>query len=78
MLYPVYSVHDALVGYQAPTLMNNDAFAMRNFAEVFDDVKNPQDYSLWLVGHFDTDTGELQYTVPTVVCRATDFIKDKE
>ena len=74
MNYPIYSVHDALVGYQSPTLMNNDAHAMRNFAEAFEGTKNPQDYSLWHIGNFDTDTGLIENIVPQIICRASDFI----
>lgn len=75
MIYPIYSINDALIGFQSPTIMNNDAFAMRSFKESFDGVKNPQDYSLWKIGSFDTDTGELISCVPEIVCRANDFVK---
>lgn len=75
MVIPIYTVQDALVGFQVITMMNNDAFAMRSFAENFSEVKNPSDYSLWRVGTFDTDTGIINSEVPTVVCRATDFVK---
>lgn len=75
MVYPIFSINDALVGFQSPTIMNNDAFAMRAFKENFDDVKNPADYSLWKIGDFDTVTGEIIPSVPAVICRATDFVK---
>lgn len=76
MIYPIYSINDALAGFQSPTLMNNDAFAMRAFSENFSDVKSPQDYSLFKIGMFDTETGEIIPEVPTIVCRATDFVKE--
>lgn len=75
MIISLYSVNDALSGFGAPTLQNNDAAAYRSFAEAFKDVYQPADYSLWKVGSFDTDTGEIIPDVPSVVCRATDFVK---
>lgn len=79
MIYSIYSIQDALTGFNAPTLQANDAAAMRSFAEVFKEVYSPSDYSLWKIGQFDTNTGELVPEVPVIVCRATDFSKgDKE
>lgn len=78
MIYAIYSINDALTGFASPTLQNNDAAAMRSFAEVFKDVFSPADYSLWKIGNFDTDTGEIIPDVPTIVCRATDFVKGEE
>lgn len=78
MKYPIYVVHDALVGYQNPSIMHNDAFAMRNFSEAFDGVKNSSDYSLWKVGYFDTETGLIESMSPSLICRASDFIKESE
>lgn len=75
MIISLYSVHDALNGFGAPSLQNNDAAAMRSFAEVFKDVYSPTDYSLWKIGSFDTESGEIFPDVPVVVCRATDFVK---
>ena len=78
MIISIYSINDALNGFGAPTLQNNDAAAYRSFAEVFKDVFQPADYSLWKLGSFDTSTGEIIPEVPTVVCRATDFVKGEE
>ena len=77
MVYPIYSINDALVGFQTPTIQNNDAVAMRNFKEAFSDVGTPADFSLFKIGAFDTDTGEIIPEVPQVICRATDFIGEK-
>ena len=75
MVINIYSINDALNGFGSPTLQNNDAAAYRSFAEVFKDVFQPVDYSLWRLGSFDTETGELIPEVPVVICRATDFVK---
>lgn len=78
MIISIYSIQDALNGFGSPTLQNNDAAAYRSFAEVFKDVYSPQDYSLWKLGSFDTETGELIPEVPSIVCRATDFVKGEK
>lgn len=78
MVYSIYSINDSLTGFGTPTLQNNDAAAMRSFAEVFKDVYKPEDYSLFKIGSFDTSTGELIPDIPTVICRATDFIDLKK
>lgn len=78
MIISLYSINDALNGFGPPTLQNNDSAAMRSFAEAFKDVYQPADYSLWKVGMFDTETGEIIADIPTVVCRATDFKKGEE
>ena len=77
MIISIYSINDALNGFASPTLQNNDAAAMRSFAEVFKDVYSPADYSLWKIGSFDTETGEIIPDVPSIICRATDFVKEK-
>ena len=78
MIISIYSINDALNGFSSPTLQNNDAAAMRSFAEIFKDVYSPADYSLWKIGTFDTLTGEIIPDVPTVICRATDFVKGEK
>lgn len=75
MILGIYSINDALNGFGPLSLQNNDASAYRSFAETFKNVYQPADYSLWKVGSFDTNTGELIVEVPSVVCRATDFVK---
>lgn len=75
MIISIYSVNDALNGFGALSLQNNDAAAMRSFAEIFKDVYSPADYSLWKLGSFDSETGEIITDVPTIICRATDFVK---
>ena len=78
MIIPIYSVNDALNGFGPLSLQNNDAAAYRSFAEMFKDVYSPADYSLFKVGSFDTNTGEIIPEVPTVICRATDFVKGEK
>ena len=53
------NVHEA---YHHPYSMENDAMALRQFANMANDdtqiAKNPEDYSLWHLGSFETTTGE--------------------
>ena len=78
MIFSLYSIQDGLTGFSSPTPHNNDAAAMRAFAEAFKDVYQPQDYSLWCIGQYNTDTGEIIPDVPVIVCRATDFVKGED
>ena len=78
MIINIYSVNDALNGFGPLSLQNNDASAYRGFAEAFKDVYSPADYSLFKLGSFDTNTGEIIPEVPSVVCRATDFVKGED
>lgn len=76
MKYPMFSIFDAVTRqFSVPAVHNNEAAASRNFAEVFKDVFQPEDYSLYCVGEFDTENGSVSPTEPYVVCRATDFVK---
>lgn len=78
MIISIYSVNDSLNGFGPLSLQNNDASAYRSFAEVFKDVYSPADYSLFKLGSFDTETGEIIPDIPTVICRATDFVKGED
>lgn len=79
MNYPMFSIFDSVTRqFSVPAVHNNEAAAMRNFAEVFKDVFQPEDYSLYCIGTFDSSSGEIQRFDPYVVCRATDFSKGEE
>lgn len=63
MKYGVYCIRDIKSGWLSPTVDVNDQVAIRNFAyavqhnDMFSDFAN--DYSLYQIGVFDTDTGEI-------------------
>lgn len=83
MEYNLYAIHDAATGFfGAPMAQDNDAVAMRSFAhECYkeDSVWNSHasDFSLFFVGTYTAETGEVNPVTPFVVCRATDFVKPK-
>jgi hypothetical protein len=37
-------------------------------------AKNPEDYSLWRIGTFETTTGELQPEEPTCLAKAHEHV----
>ena len=63
MNYPVYCIRDAVLdAFEPPFVALHDAAASRSFRNALDDPdspysKNRNDYSLWRVGEFDTDSG---------------------
>lgn len=69
MKYGVYCIRDLKSGWLSPTVDINDQVAIRNFAyaiqhnDMFSDFCN--DYSLYQIGVFDTETGDI-ISVPHV------------
>lgn len=76
MIFGLYAIKDELSEF-APTLMpfEEDAQAKRWFRDYTDNnsliKKNPEDYSIWKVGIFDTKTGQTNETIlPELIERA--------
>lgn len=63
MIVNLYSVRDALTGFGYPFVQPNDDAALRNFRYMLTPESKsefsikPSDYSLFIVGQFDTDSG---------------------
>lgn len=79
----LFSVLDKLAGvYGLPFCAKNQALAVRDFAHACRDSqsglhRNPSDYSLWLVGEFDDQTGQvLGQSKLTFVADATQFVEE--
>lgn len=70
MKLKVFSVLDAKVGsFAAPFFMRSSAEALRAFHVAASDresmiSKHPEDFSLYLIGEFDDDTGALAPCTP--------------
>lgn len=83
MKLPMFSVFDAkLNAYMRPFVMQAKGQAMRGFGDEVQNAqsdmhKHPEDYSLWTVGFFDEDTGELNPKKPERIALATDFVPAK-
>lgn len=81
MKFPIYAVRDSYNGFGMPVLRDNDATASRAFE--FDCTRSdspytvrPECYQLYIIGEFDTDTGNILSDTPTLICAATDFVKE--
>lgn len=75
MIYGVFSIKDAKTGYLPPTFDINDLSAMRNFEHACQNpdslfFTHPQDYTLYCIGSFDTDSGELTVMQPNYLMDA--------
>lgn len=63
MIYSMYSIRDAVLdAFEVPWCALSDALAQRTFVNLLNDADSPysrnkEDFSLWRVGHFDTENG---------------------
>lgn len=81
MKFPVYAIRDKLLGFGMPILRDNDAVASRAFE--YDVTRSdspysahPEDYTLFYIGEYDTDSAHINSVSPRLVSSATDFIKE--
>lgn len=72
----IYSIRDFKTGFLAPTVEPHDAVAQRNFehavlqSEQTLFFSHPEDYALFRIGSFDTDTGEIVSELPEEILTA--------
>lgn len=69
MDYGIYSILDAKTGFLSVSLDQNDASAQRNFAHACKRTDSlffthPNDYDLYKVGKFNSDSGVIEPIVP--------------
>lgn len=69
MKYGLYSIRDFKTGFLPPTYDINDESAIRNFEHAClnsDSLffSHPQDYALYRIGSFDTDSGRVDLLDP--------------
>ncbi len=85
MIYGVYAIYDSAAHvFTAPTIDISDASAVRSFQQAIGNsgsVMNfkPDDFSLYQVGTFDVETGEIEpFTPPSrlIVGSDGDFRKE--
>ena len=79
MILNKYTIFDsALEAYHQDYSLENDAIALRQFADMANEetqiAKNPQDYSLWHIGTFETTTGELTPVQPVCIAKAHEHV----
>lgn len=85
MTYGVYAIYDSAAHvFTAPTIDISDASAVRNFQQAIANpgsVMNfkPDDFSLYQIGIFDVETGELEpFTPPSRLIVGSDADYRKE
>lgn len=70
MIMEMYSIKDELNGYTTPIPMQSEEIAKRYFKDQYlgnPTVKNsPEDFSIWHMGTFDTETGEYTQTKQSI------------
>jgi hypothetical protein len=77
----MYAIKDAKTGFMTPTVDANDASALRNFEHAVnqpDSLLNshPNDFSLFKLASFDTDSGVCEVLpVPFVVADASEVLR---
>lgn len=69
MILGVYAIRDKHTGFMSLTTEQNDNCAMRNFAHAMQNVDSllythPDDFDLFRLGDYDTDSGELNPNYP--------------
>lgn len=70
MIQFIYSIHDNKANaYLPPFYLHNKNMAIRSFSDCVNEQdhpfnKHPEDYSLWELGEFHDDTGEIIYHTP--------------
>lgn len=80
MKYPVFAIRDAKVGFMAPTVEQNAPAAIRNFEHaVLNSASlmnsHPGDYDLYEIGSFDSDSAELEKTMPKHLISAAEVLR---
>jgi hypothetical protein len=81
---PVFAIYDSKGGYyRTPFSMRSRGEAVRAFADVANDKtteigKHPEDFTLFLLADFDTDTGTYKNQItPISLGLARDFTKQE-
>lgn len=72
MTYGLFSVKDELTShFLAPVMMMNEDEAKRQFKSQVNNIQlwkdNPSDFSLYKLGSFDEDTGEILYKPEKII-----------
>lgn len=74
MIMELYAIKDELSEFAAPQVHKDEANAKRWFRMICEDngfmKANPEDFSLWLVGGYDTETACVTSLMPKLIERA--------
>ncbi|MDD6223557.1 MAG: hypothetical protein PUB18_00965 [bacterium] len=81
MINKIYCLKDIKIGYMQPFTMQNDAVAIRAFANSAranqpNNVNtNSEDIELYCIGEFNDTTGKINGIEPEFMAKAVDFVK---
>lgn len=83
MNFGVYSLEDIKTGFMTPTIDQNDSSAVRNFSSAVmqsDGIlfTHAEDFRLFKIGEFDTETGSILPIAPIVhLADGSDVLRGK-
>lgn len=83
MIYPVITIRDNKTGYLPPQVEQSIEAAIRGFTFALNKPDTmmyefAQDYDLFKVGEFDTDTGMIEPCTPVNLCSGYSVLKKAE
>lgn len=83
MIFGIYSIRDTKCGFLQPSLDQNNEVAVRNFEHAIQRVDSlffthPQDYSIYKIAEFDTDSGIITPIQPIQHLADADALLRKE
>lgn len=74
MILKLYSIKDELSEFASPVTIQDEANAKRFFRYQVENTKimadNPEDFSIWEIGEFNSETGEMLCWTPKLIERA--------
>lgn len=81
MKYGLYSIKDAKTGFLTPVLEQGDPAALRNFSAAVSQPdcilhQYPNDFALYKVANWDTDTGVDPVLQPILIADASEVIRN--
>uniref|UniRef100_A0AAU8B863 Nonstructural protein n=1 Tax=Dulem virus 158 TaxID=3145635 RepID=A0AAU8B863_9VIRU len=82
MIYGIYAIKDAKTTFMPLTCDYNDASAIRNFEHACQEPSSlmrshAKDFSLWFLGSFNNETGQVDYVVPMIqIADGASFTKE--
>lgn len=79
MIFNLYAIKDELSEFAAPMVIQDDTQAIRYFKnKVFENkmmLDNPEDFSIWRIGKYETETAIIEYQAPEKIISAKSFVR---
>lgn len=82
MILNLYAIKDELSEFASPITIKDDENAKRYFRHIVSENKmmrdNPEDFSIWHIGTFSTETGQIAFRQPEKLEGAKAFIREEK